>query len=214
MNMQAILDRIARRREDLGLSESALAQKGGSRDLIRNWRRALEKGQDISARYDSLTAIARALQVNADWLINGAGSAPDPAPPDTTPGMAEHATPFTLAPKVTRPDDPLGPLRAIFGTTAATPGLFRINKNLPAFEFAAGDVVLADLARLPEPGEIALVTVTDDQDATSTTMICRYLPPYLATGKIGPNVPTLRIDDPGVTVRHPVVGSIRGIPET
>jgi transcriptional regulator with XRE-family HTH domain len=213
MQMQAILDRISDRREELGLSESAVAQKGGSRDLIRNWRRAMDKGQDISARYDSLTAIARALQVNVDWLIHGVGQTPEPPMTPPTPGMAEQATPFTLAPNPTRADDPLAALRAIFGKTAVTPGLFRVNKNLPAFEFAKGDVVMADLARLPEPGEITLVSVADDETATSTTMICRYLPPYLATGKIGPHVPTLRIDDPGVTVRHPVVGSIRGIPE-
>lgn len=213
MQMQAILDRITGRREELGLSESAVAQKGGSRDLIRNWRRALDKGQAISARYDSLAAIAKALHVSTEWLIHGNGDPGAPPPPPGPPGMAEGVTPFTLSPKATKADDPLGPLRAIFGKTAATPGLFRIHKNLPAFELAKGDVVLADLARLPEPGEIAIVRIIDDTTADATTLVCRYLPPYLTMGKIGPDVPMLRIDDPGVTVRHPVVGSIRGIPE-
>lgn len=213
MQMQAILDRITRRREELGLSEAAVAQKGGSRDLIRNWRRGLDKGQAINARYDSLASIAAALHVSIDWLMHGTGEAEAP-PQDPRPtGMAEPVTPFTFTPNATRADDPHGALRAIFGKTATTPGLFRIHKNLPAFELASGDVVLADLARLPEPGEIALVSVTDDQAAASTTMVCRYLPPYLTMGKIGPSVPMLRIDDPRVTVRHPVVGSIRGIPQ-
>lgn len=212
MQMQAILDRITRRREELGLSEAAVAQKGGSRDLIRNWRRALDRGQTISARYDSLTSIARALHVSVDWLMHGTGEAEAAPARSTPPGLSEPVTPFTLAPHATREDDPQASLRAIFGKTATTPGLFRINRNLPAFELAKGDVVLADLARLPEPGEIAVVTVSDDETAAATTMICRYLPPYLTLGKIGPSVPTLRIDDPGVTVRYPVVGSIRGIP--
>lgn len=209
--MRAILDRITRKREELGLSEAAVSLKGGSRDLIRNWRRALDKGTTINARYDSLEQIARALHVTEDWLIHGTDAvAGSPAPKPT--GMAETATPFTLMPHATRLDDPQAALRAIFGKAATTPGLFRITKNLPAFEFAEGDVVLADLARLPQPGEIAVVLVTDEQLASATTMICRYLPPFLTTGKIGPNAPLMRIDDPGVTVRHPVVGSIRGIP--
>lgn len=212
MQMQAILDRIALRREELGLSEAAVAQKGGSRDLIRNWRRALDKGQAINARYDSLTSIAAALHVSIDWLMHGTGEAATPPQDAKATGMAEPVTPFTFTPNATRADDPQGALRAIFGKTATTPGLFRIHKNLPAFELASGDVVLADLARLPEPGEIALVSVTDEETAASTTMVCRYLPPYLTMGKIGPSVPMLRIDDPRVTVRHPVVGSIRGIP--
>jgi transcriptional regulator with XRE-family HTH domain len=212
MNMQAILDRISRRLEDLGLTESAVAQKGKSRDVIRNWRRAVELGKEIKPRYDSLEEVAKALHVTPEWLIGGAGD--PPAPAARPQGMAEQATPFTLAPHPTSPDDPQGLLRAIFGKAAATPALLRINKNLPAFELARGDVVLTDISRLPEPGEIAVVTIIDEDAAQSTTMICRYLPPYLSTGKIGPDVPTMRVDDRGVQVRYPVVGSIRGIPET
>lgn len=34
MNMQAILERIAARSAELGISEAALSQKGGSRGLL------------------------------------------------------------------------------------------------------------------------------------------------------------------------------------
>jgi transcriptional regulator with XRE-family HTH domain len=210
MQMQAILDRISGRRAELGLSEAALSEKGGSRDLIRNWRRALDKGQVINARYDSLALIARALNVSEDWLIHGKGEVKAEDIP--LPGMSEAATPFTLKPHATRLDDPQAALRAIFGPTAATPALFRVNADLPGFELAAGDVVLADLARLPSPGEIALASVVDDLTASAVTMVCRYLPPFLVAGSIGPQLQTMRVDDPGVTVRYPVVGSIRGIP--
>jgi transcriptional regulator with XRE-family HTH domain len=211
MQMRAILDRITLRREELGLSEAAVAQKGGSRDLIRNWRRALDKGQTISARYDSLQLIARALGVSEDWLIHGKGQV-QPAMPRVT-GMSESVMPFSFDSDQSSAADSLRAVRAIFDGAATTPGLFKVGRNLPAFEIASGDVVLADLARLPEPGELALVSVTDDQTATSKTLICRYLPPYLTLGKIGPDVAMLRVDDSGVTVRHPVVGSIRGIPD-
>ncbi len=54
MQMQAILDRITRRREELGLSESAVAQMGGSRDLtldqdgIKAWIAANVAPGDLS----------------------------------------------------------------------------------------------------------------------------------------------------------------------
>ena len=209
--MQAILERIAARSAELRLSEAALSQKGGSRDLIRNWRRALERGQVVNARYDSLAQIARALKVTEDWLIHGKGAVN--AVPDTQPGMAEGATPFTLPPTTGKAGDPHGALRAIFGNTFTSPGLFRISANLPAFALAKGDVVVADVSRVPSPGEIAVVVILDEETASSRTLICRYLPPYLAMGEIGYDVQMLRVDDPGVTVRHPVVGSIRGIPD-
>jgi hypothetical protein len=210
MQMQAILDRITARLTELGLTESAVSAKGGSRDLIRNWRRALEKGHAINARHDSLGKIAAALHVSEEWLIHGKGSVTAKRPP--TPGLAEAATPFTLHTHASRADDPQGALRAIFGKTATSPALFRINTDLPGFELAKGDVVLTDLARLPAAGEIALVQITDEETASATTMVCRYLPPFLVAGGIGTQVQTIRIDDPGVTVRYPVVGSIRGIP--
>lgn len=210
MQMQAILDRITARLTELGLSESYVSTKGGSRDMIRNWRRALEKGHTTNARHDSLAKIAAALQVSEEWLIHGKGDVTETAPPPV--GLAEAATPYILRPHASRADDPQGALRAIFGATAATPALYRITADLPGFELAAGDVVLTDLARLPVAGEITLVRITDEQTASATTMLCRYLPPFLVAGGIGPQVQTLRIDDPGVTVRHPVVGSIRGIP--
>jgi transcriptional regulator with XRE-family HTH domain len=212
--MQAILERIAARRAELGLSEAAVAAKGGSRDLIRNWRRALEKGQTISARYDSLAAIARALDVSEDWLIMGKGEAKAKSGPPRQPGMADAATPFVFAQEETRPGDPQTALRSLFGAAVSSPGLFRIHVDQAAFGLAAGDVALVDLARLPEPGEIAIVSIYDDDTATATWMLCLYAPPMLFAGQLGPNAARFRVDDPGVTVRHPVVGSMRGIPET
>lgn len=208
--MQAILERIRQRIAELGMSEAAVAQQGGSRDLIRNWRRALEKGQQINARYDSLALIARALHVTEDWLIHGKGTVNE-RPPAAT-GLAEAATPFQLKPHAAAMDDNQAPLRALFGTAAASPALYRINANLPGFDLVAGDVVLADLARLPIAGEVALATVIDEETANSITLVCRYLPPFLVPGTTGPKVELLRIEDPSVTVRYPVVGSIRGIP--
>lgn len=214
MQMKDVLQRIATRAAELGLSETAVSARSKSRDTIRNWRRAVEKGQNPSARHDTLSNIAQTLCVSEDWLINGKGEPQTiaPAAPAPVQGLAEGATPFTLKPHATEINDPQQALRAIFGPAATTPALYRVSTNLPAFEIAAGDVLLADLARLPSPGEIALARVVDEETASAVTVVCRYLPPFLVTGEMGPQVQTLRVDDPGVTVRHPVVGSIRGIP--
>jgi transcriptional regulator with XRE-family HTH domain len=210
MDMKAILDRITARRTALGLSETGLSLQAGSRDLIRNWRRALERDQDISARHDSLDAIAKALKVSTAWLVGEAEpAAPTPAAP---PGMAEPAEPFTFAPQPVRDSDPQGFLRAIWGRAVTTPATYRLAAALPAFALGVGDVLIADLGRLPQPGELALVTIINEATATSITTVRRYLPPYLAGGASDADNPPLRIDQPGVTVRYPIVGALRGLP--
>ena len=208
--MQAILDRITTRRNELRLSESAVAAQGGSRDLIRNWRRALEKGQAISARYDSLVLIAKALRVSEDWLIHGKEAAPDPQ--RIQEGLAETASPFVMSRHPTKADDPHSALRSVFGPAATSPALFKVNLDLPGFALMRGDVMLADLARLPEPGELAIVQINDDYTASAVTQVRRYLPPFLVSGELTGTDTLMRINDPGVTARHPVVGSIRGLP--
>lgn len=207
MEMKAVLDRITARREALGMSEAALSAQAGSRDLIRNWRRALDKGQDINARHDSLEAIARALNVTVAWLTTDAADRPAQAA-----GMAETAAPYTIAPQAVAPDDPQAILRALWGRVATTPATFRLAAALPAFGLGAGDVLVADLARLPQPGELALVTMTEDDTASAATMVCRYLPPFLTGGSMTDETQPLRVDRPGVTVRYPIIGALRGLP--
>jgi hypothetical protein len=210
MDMKAILDRITARRTALGLSETGLSLQAGSRDLIRNWRRALERDQDISARHDSLDAIAKALSVSTAWLVGEADATPQAtAAPQ---GMAEPAEPFVFAPQPVRDSDPQGFLRAIWGRAVTTPATYRLAAALPAFALGVGDVLIADLGRLPQPGELALVTIINDATATSITTVRRYLPPYLSGGVMDADNPPLRIDQPGVTVRYPIVGSLRGLP--
>ena len=211
MEMKAVLDRITARREALGMSEAALSARAGSRDLIRNWRRAMDKGQDINARHDSLEAIARALNVTVAWLTD------DAAPPTAdrsaqANGMAETAAPYAIAPQPVTPDDPQAILRALWGRVATTPATFRLAAALPAFGLGAGDVLVADLARLPQPGELALVTMTEDDTASAATMVCRYLPPFLTGGSMTDETQPLRVDRPGVTVRYPIIGALRGLP--
>lgn len=210
MKIADVLTRIEARRSALNLSESAVSAAGGSRDLIRNWRRAVAGGRTIQARHESLVAIAQALDVPLDWLINGGDALPTMA----STGFAEHAAPYSLAEQPVEPGASYPALRALFGPEAMTPATYRINSDLPAFALVTGDVVVIDQSRLPIAGELALIRVIDEEHATAATLICRYLPPFLQSGEQNPNNPPLRVDQPGVTVRHPVIGSLRGIPRT
>lgn len=209
--MQAILDRITARRTELGLSESAVAARGGSRDLIRNWRRALENGRQISARYESLAAIARALDISEDWLIHGEDRPKSEPRLKRTSGFADAATPFSFAGKKISQEEICAAVRALFGPKVVTPALYRVNIDQVAFGLVAGDIAVVDLARLPVPGEIAIASVTDEETASAVHTLCRYAPPLLLSGQIDQNTAIFRVDDPGVAVRHPVAGSIRGL---
>lgn len=62
--------KISSRRKELGLSQADLARAiGVSRGSVNKW----EKG-DISIKGDNLSALARILKCDVNWLLNGQGS--------------------------------------------------------------------------------------------------------------------------------------------
>jgi transcriptional regulator with XRE-family HTH domain len=214
MDMKAILDRISARAAEVNLTDRAISLRSGNSDsLINNWRKAVRAGRKADAQHSKLAAVASVLDVDVSWLISGEGEATAP-PAAASPGMAESATPYTVKPHPTDSADPQAHLRALWGTSCTTPASYRIAGDIPAFGLARGDVLIADLARLPAPGELAIVTVADDDHATALTMICRYLPPFLTDGTLRERASPLRVDSAGVTVRYPVIGSIRGLPDS
>lgn len=125
-------------------------------------------------------------------------------------GFADATAPFEFREHPADIHDPQRAWRSLFGTAAATPASFVLLTAQPGFGLLQGDVLICDMARVPRPGELALVTITDEDTASSVTTLRRYLPPYLPSCDISDN-PPLRTDHPGVTVRYPVIGSIRGL---
>ena len=210
MDLARILARITERLAAIGISESALSAKAGSKDMIRNWRRAVGSGQPMNVKHGSLIAIANALDVSVEWLTTG-GEPPNPTPqPSPAAGFAEQAVPFTFNPTVAREDSALPYISSLFGDEI-TPATYRLNVDLPAFALCAGDVLVIDMSRLPRVGELAIARLSDEISATASTLIIRYLPPFLATGTHYAGTAMLRVDDPGVSVRFPVIGTLRGI---
>lgn len=74
--ISVILSRIEPLMAELQFNPSSLSLKatdGRSKDLIRNWQRAVRDGKDSSARLESVAQVARALGVSDVWLSTGEG---------------------------------------------------------------------------------------------------------------------------------------------
>ena len=74
MDMKAVLARIDRRLQKLGLTDAAVSRTAtGSTDTIRNWRRQVNDGKNPGASTTKLIPIAAALQTNLTWLTEEIG---------------------------------------------------------------------------------------------------------------------------------------------
>lgn len=204
MKVSDILARIAARCEEIGTTESQVSAAVASRDLIRNWRRHLAAGKEIEVRAPNLEKIAKVLDVELQWLMYGDDSEQKraAAPPNNTGGFSDHATEFQGSPSEA------AALRSLFLETSKNPcATHECATAMPEFALLPGDLLICDLARKPNAGEVTIVTVHDDESASSQTIVCRYLPPWLSTAPFT-SAPLLETDH-RVTIRHPVVGIVR-----
>lgn len=208
--------RLKQLRELAGLSVREMARRVGMSSSGYSHYENPARFKEATLPMAQAKLIAEAMHgtaVTPDAIMELAGIPSTNAPITTrgNQGMAEAATPYTFKAFDVDPDATQPALRAIFGNAAATPATYQLGIDLPAFALVAGDILLVDLSRLPEPGELALVTHFDEDSASSKTTINRYFPPYLQSGDLNPTRPPVRVDQAGVTVRHPVIGSMRGI---
>jgi len=200
-------------RERAGLSVRAMAQRVGMSSSGYLHYESPNRFKDDYLPMAVARQIARALEGTPvdpmEVLELAGGSAPLMPQNRVAAGFAEAATPFEFQEYDTKPDDPQRTWRALFGNRAATPASFRLLGDHHGFGLSSGDILICDLARVPRPGELALVSIIDEEGASSLTRLCRYLPPYLTSSDF--SEAPLRIDQPGVTVRCPVIGSVRGL---
>lgn len=135
------------------------------------------------------------------------GDAPryDPAEGFADPhGFAEEATPFASQGRDTSSVAGLYAGRARNAAVTHQSAL-----AMPGFGIEAGDLLVCDLSREPLPGEIAIVTYTDENLGDAITLVRRFSPPNL----VGPGLGTaevISISASGVDIRYPVIGVIRG----
>lgn len=209
MRLNDLLDRIDAIAEPRRLSDQQVSLMAGSKDVLRNWRRAAAKGKELHPRLETIAEIAHGLGVPLRYLTGDDGT-PEPV---SVAGFHEGAATYDLCPYPVAEEDPQGTIRAIFGPRALTPATYQVGEPLPAFQLEPGDILICDMARLPNAGELALVNRFEDGLDRQVTEVRRYLPPFLLSGSCTGNPDIIRIDAPGVAIRFPVIGSIRGLRE-
>lgn len=193
---------------DKGTNETALAKKAS---LGHTAVRDILSGKSNNPTHGTLAKIATALEVDVAALTGQKiAMIPVLAAKDKG-GMSESAAPYVFRPHPVAQGSNQNPLNSIFGTDLTNPATFRVNTHQISFGYLPGDILVADISRLPAVGDICIVSVFDDSNASSVTHLRRYLPPFLAAGDPADPNQLLRVDSPGVTVRHPIVGMIRGI---
>lgn len=70
MDMQKLVERIELRLEALGLSASEASERAtGSKDTIRNWKRAAKAGSKTGATVRALEPVAKVLETSVSWLV-------------------------------------------------------------------------------------------------------------------------------------------------
>lgn len=196
------------------LSVRAMAERAGMSPSGYSHYETASRFKDDYLPMGVAMQIAKALEntpADPSEVIALAGATSDHKPAQTTAaGFSEETTPYEFNEHPTKPDDPQRPFRALFGNAIVTPSTYLLHDTHHGFGLFRGDILVCEMARVPRPGELVLVTIIDEDTAHSATTVRRYLPPYLASCDISDN-PPLRMDQPGVTARYPVIGSIRGI---
>lgn len=206
--IEKIRENISALMQDKGTNESALAKRAM---LGHTAVRDILSGKSNNPTQGTLAKIAAALEVEVAALTGQPVTMLHIRGRSETLGLSESAVPYSFRPHVVAQGSNQNPLNSIFGSDLANPATYRVSTHQISFGYLPGDILVADISRLPSTGDICLVTVFDDSNATSTTHLRRYLPPFLAAGDPADANQLLRVDSPGVTVRHPIVGMIRGI---
>jgi len=147
----------------------------------------------------------------ADFITNRSADSTGAIDHERTDGFGEGVQRFEFRPSPEAEPSAVPVLRSIYGPHLGTPETFLAKRAHPAFGIFAGDVLVVDMSRTPNDGELALVTDYDDE-GNSTTELRRVLRPYLLSGEL-PQA-TIRIDASAhaPAIRNPVVGVIRGVP--
>jgi hypothetical protein len=204
MDLAAILRRIDQRIAALKTTDRAVSLRAtNSADTIRNWRRRVAEGDGGGASTRTLTKVADALEVSPQWLINGT--------PTSAAGFAEaEVLPWAGGDDSSESEGPTASIVALLAPRARQPALYQLAKPAPLFALLAGDVIIIDLGRAPQDGDLALVRHTDPatgDDAVSTIM--QKIGDFLVQSPAAGPGSMMRHDSNYVSIAGPVVASFR-----
>lgn len=198
-----IAARLRELRERSGRSARDLSTAAG---LGVNAVSQIENNPDRSPSIDVIRAIAKSLGVSPMYLIDGeTGNRSD--------GFSENdAEPFALPsgggerPDLTDLRRRLPEVLAPEGRTLAT---YALRVRMAGFDLSAGDVLIVDLKTPARAGDLVLATVADLATGSATTLLRRFLAPYLIANDPGADLAPLVVDNYRTVILGRVAASFR-----
>lgn len=187
-----------------GLSARELSLKAG---LSQSTVNDIERKPDTSPRLSSVEALAQTLGVSLAYLAEGRTDNEGP------PGMRESdAAPWRLPPPSgQRPDlaDPQRRLPQLLAPRGRTLETYSLSHDMPGFGLYSGDVLVIDLKTPPEAGDLVLATVVDLSTGSGSTVLRRFLPPYLISGDPTLDRVPLVVDNARTSILGRIAASFR-----
>jgi transcriptional regulator with XRE-family HTH domain len=169
----SLASRLKRLRLKSGRSGRELSIAAG---LSANTVTEIEANPQRSPRISAVQALADALGVSLSYLaegITGNGARI---------GFSESdAAPWVPAPSGQRPDRTEAQTRIArtLAPNSQQVATFEVTTGMPGFNLDRADVLVIDMKAPAAQGDLVVATVANLETAAATTVVRRYLPPYL-----------------------------------
>jgi transcriptional regulator with XRE-family HTH domain len=167
----------------------------------------IEANPHKSPRLENVQRIAKVLGVSLSYLVEGATG--NEAPPGFAESDAEPWMP--PRPQGQRPD--LAEMQRHLPQMLAPSGrrltTYRLRTAMPGFALLQGDVLIVDLNTPARQGDLVLATVVDLSTGAGTTLLRRYLPPYLVANDAAADAEMLVVDNHRTSIMGRVSASLR-----
>lgn len=148
------------------ISISAGLAPGTLGDILKNRSR--------SPSVNNIMALARTLGVTVSWLAEGVG--------DNHPtGFAESDMKGWIPPQRSgqRPDINPNQLTKLLAPHTRSAATMQLSRAAHALDLAVGDIIIVDMNARTNAGDIVVAQVADINTGEASTVLRRYLPPYL-----------------------------------
>lgn len=201
---EEIVRNLNRLISERGTNPSALARSAG---LNHTAARDIMTGKTQNPTDRVLSRLASALNVEVADLTGDSHGRTNPQMRFR--GMSDNdAAPYV-------PDGKSGGANAginvaqVIAPNATTPATYIVSRALPSFALLRGDVLVLDLARHAQVGDLVVATVADQVTGEAQTIVRRFLTPYLVSGDPDSPTPALLADGTRTVVLAPVEAMYR-----
>lgn len=189
--LESVVAKSGRSQRDI--SKAAGLAPGTLNDILKNRRR--------SPSVENLKALAGVLGVSAAWLVDGQG--------DNSRGFSESELSAWTAPARSgqKPDLDHTRLARLLAPDARNATTMSLNIDAPACGLVSGDIIVIDIKSPAKTGDLVVAQVADLETGEASTVLRRYLPPYLVP--VETKGETYMADGVRTSVMGPVAASFR-----